>query len=104
MGGEYFLFFSPVFNIADSAIFIGVATILVSQKRFFKEHADESGTVTTTVTETSITRSEEVIVTYSENGIEEQTFADDLTEIKQPASEKENNTNELKEGNSAIGL
>lgn len=37
VGGEYFLFFSPVFNIADSSIFIGVATILIFQKKFFKE-------------------------------------------------------------------
>lgn len=36
-GGEYFEFFSPVFNIADSSIFIGVATILISQRRFFAE-------------------------------------------------------------------
>lgn len=45
-GGEYFLFFSPVFNIADSSIFIGVVTILLLQKRFFKdkhhhEHVEE---------------------------------------------------------------
>jgi signal peptidase II len=37
VGGDYFLFFSPVFNIADSAIFIGVVVILFSQKVFFKE-------------------------------------------------------------------
>lgn len=36
-GGEYFLFFSPVFNIADSSIFVGVASILIFQKKFFKE-------------------------------------------------------------------
>ena len=36
-GGEYFIFFRPVFNIADSAIFIGIAIILIMQKRFFKE-------------------------------------------------------------------
>ncbi|MEQ8362471.1 MAG: lipoprotein signal peptidase [Cyclobacteriaceae bacterium] len=41
VGGEYFLFFSPVFNIADSSIFIGVATILIFQKRFFKENFSE---------------------------------------------------------------
>ncbi|MEZ4946554.1 MAG: lipoprotein signal peptidase [Cyclobacteriaceae bacterium] len=41
VGGEYFLFFSPVFNIADSSIFIGVATILIFQKRFFKESLSE---------------------------------------------------------------
>jgi signal peptidase II len=44
VGGEHFLFFSPVFNIADSSIFIGVVTILIMQKRFFrhKESADNS--------------------------------------------------------------
>lgn len=36
-GGDYFIFFRPVFNIADSAIFIGIALILIFQKRFFKE-------------------------------------------------------------------
>lgn len=38
VGGEYFLFFSPVFNIADSSIFLGVASILIFQKRFFKDN------------------------------------------------------------------
>ncbi len=36
LGGKYFEFFSPVFNIADSSIFLGVVTILIMQKRFFK--------------------------------------------------------------------
>jgi signal peptidase II len=36
-GGESFLFFSPVFNIADSSIFIGVVVILIFQRRFFRE-------------------------------------------------------------------
>ena len=35
-GGEHFLFFRPIFNIADSAISIGVFIILLNQKRFFK--------------------------------------------------------------------
>lgn len=35
IGGSYFEFFSPVFNIADSSIFLGVVTILIFQKRFF---------------------------------------------------------------------
>ncbi len=41
-GGEYFEFFSPVFNIADSSIFIGVATILISQRRFFADQFAET--------------------------------------------------------------
>ncbi len=34
-GGERYLFFSPVFNIADSSITTGVISILVFQKSFF---------------------------------------------------------------------
>ena len=34
VGGDPFLFFSPVFNIADSSIFIGVTSIIIFQKRF----------------------------------------------------------------------
>jgi len=33
LGGTYFAF--PIFNLADSSIFIGVVTILLFQKRFF---------------------------------------------------------------------
>lgn len=42
VGGDHFLFFSPVFNIADSSIFIGVVTILIMQKRFFKHKETET--------------------------------------------------------------
>lgn len=34
-GNRYFVFFRPVFNIADSAITIGVFVIIFFQKRFF---------------------------------------------------------------------
>ncbi|GAA4831899.1 lipoprotein signal peptidase [Algivirga pacifica] len=34
VGGNRFIFFSPVFNIADSAIFIGVVIILIFQNKF----------------------------------------------------------------------
>lgn len=41
-GGEQFEFFSPIFNIADASISIGVITLLVFQKRFFKKKKDET--------------------------------------------------------------
>ena len=36
-GGDNFIFFRPVFNIADSSITVGVTLILIFQKRFFKK-------------------------------------------------------------------
>lgn len=42
--GETYEFFRPVFNIADTAISIGVISILVFQKRYFKDQfVDEVG-------------------------------------------------------------
>jgi len=35
--GETFLFFSPVFNIADSSISIGIGIILVFYRKYFAE-------------------------------------------------------------------
>ncbi|MCU4165499.1 lipoprotein signal peptidase [Carboxylicivirga caseinilyticus] len=37
VGGNTFIFFRPVFNIADSSITIGIFSILLFQKKFFKE-------------------------------------------------------------------
>lgn len=37
-GGDYFIFFQPVFNIADASISVGVIAILLFQKRFFRKH------------------------------------------------------------------
>jgi signal peptidase II len=55
VGGDYFLFFSPVFNIADSSIFIGVVTILLFQRRFFKEKfTDDHSHASTTTVETAV--------------------------------------------------
>ena len=36
-GGESFTFFRPVFNVADSAITVGVASILIFHRKFFKQ-------------------------------------------------------------------
>lgn len=39
LGGKEFEFFSPIFNIADASISVGVLTLLAFQKRFLnKEH------------------------------------------------------------------
>jgi signal peptidase II len=63
VGGNYFEFFSPVFNIADSSIFLGVATILLYQRRFFRER--EEGMIEV-VSQTSL---QEQHLTISENGV-----------------------------------
>ncbi|MFN6944185.1 MAG: lipoprotein signal peptidase [Cytophagaceae bacterium] len=39
-GGQYYPLW-PIFNIADASIFVGVATILIMQKKFFKEEPKE---------------------------------------------------------------
>jgi signal peptidase II len=36
-GGEHFVFFSPVFNVADASITTGVGIFLIFQKHFFTE-------------------------------------------------------------------
>ena len=40
-GGEHFLFFKPVFNIADTAITLGVINILLFQRSFFSNNQEE---------------------------------------------------------------
>lgn len=42
MGGKYVSLW-PIFNIADSSIFIGVALILLNQSRFFREEEVQPG-------------------------------------------------------------
>lgn len=42
MGGEYYALW-PIFNIADSSIFLGVALILIFQKRFMVNQASVVG-------------------------------------------------------------
>lgn len=37
LGGDEFIFFRPVFNIADSSISVGVVLLIIFQKRFFKK-------------------------------------------------------------------
>ena len=59
-GGEPFEFFRPIFNLADAAISTGVITILVFQKRFFRQrnssgqnHTVETGALVDDVSQVS---------------------------------------------------
>ena len=51
-GGKYFTFFRPVFNIADSAITVGVLSIIIFQRSFFTETGLGETTAETAETET----------------------------------------------------
>jgi signal peptidase II len=50
-GGEEYIFFRPVFNIADAAISVGVAIILIFQKRYFKEEIKEEASINSEIVE-----------------------------------------------------
>ncbi len=50
-GGEEYIFFRPVFNIADASISIGVAIILIFQKRYFKEEIKEEASINSEIVE-----------------------------------------------------
>ncbi len=64
IGGEEWLFFSPIFNVADASITIGVLSILLFQRRFFRE-------------ELSAHPTSDVSAVVSEEGVED-TPKDDL--------------------------
>jgi signal peptidase II len=40
-GGQFFVFFRPVFNIADAAISVGVFFLLIFQKKWFPEQSEQ---------------------------------------------------------------
>ena len=52
-GGNPFIFFRPVFNIADSAISVGIFSILVFYRRYFNKPTEEAKEETTEVENTS---------------------------------------------------
>jgi signal peptidase II len=56
-GGQNFLFFREVFNVADSAITIGVASLLIFQKKFYKHQQSTENTETTSETEAGSSKS-----------------------------------------------
>jgi signal peptidase II len=66
-GGEAFTFFSPVFNVADSSITIGVFMIIIFQKRFFGKKKQEENVAGDNTTSTLTTSSTESIPPVNEN-------------------------------------
>nr|WP_294906033.1 lipoprotein signal peptidase [uncultured Lacibacter sp.] len=59
-GGKPFTFFQAIFNIADASISTGVITILVFQKRFFKQ-SKEDETNTTVETDSNVSDDTQVM-------------------------------------------
>lgn len=45
MGGQFFVFFNAVFNVADAAISVGVFIIFIFQKQFFSQKILQTPTV-----------------------------------------------------------
>ncbi|MGZ3835085.1 MAG: lipoprotein signal peptidase [Mucilaginibacter sp.] len=50
-GGQEYIFFRPVSNLADSAISVGVILILINQKHYFKHHTPEASAPNSEVVE-----------------------------------------------------
>lgn len=50
-GGEEFVFFRPVFNLADAAISVGVILILIFQKKYFKEDVKDEVSINSEIVE-----------------------------------------------------
>ena len=57
-GGESFLFFRPVFNVADSSISVGVMLLLLFQKSFFPHHVVQEANNNDAVQETAVQQQE----------------------------------------------
>ena len=101
VGGEEFLFFSPVFNIADSSIFIGVATILLWQKKFFPEAhrlIDEEEEQVTMVEYSEKVQTE--IITFNNHSVagditQQKPIQNGLDSTKSPVEKKEEDSSTI---------
>ena len=76
VGGKDFLFFRPIFNVADVAISVGVISILLFQRSFFSSEANlnkaetSSDIAHTTAKVESLTPTEEVEIKVDEMNLE----------------------------------
>ena len=48
-GGDFFIFFRPIFNIADTAISVGIGLMLLNQKDIFKEEKEKLESTSTNI-------------------------------------------------------
>lgn len=86
LGGKFFTFFSPVFNLADSSITIGVLYILIFQRHFFKTHPEEKETIPQTTAKETPTSTDSPEHNKTENP---STEGNSLADEEQEESDKE---------------
>ena len=48
VGGEHFVFFQPVFNLADAAISVGIITLILFYSKYLTAHPDNSNNANAT--------------------------------------------------------
>ncbi len=91
--GERFEFFRPVFNIADASISIGIITIMLFQKKFFKSNEETPVTETSSLETEQITETTEEVINPTSDSIEP--FNDVVKnegEINEESKESDNET------------
>jgi signal peptidase II len=66
LGGDHFIFFRPVFNVADSAITCGVISLLIFQRKFFNTPKETTGDNIEDIKEDSSSESSDSILAADE--------------------------------------
>jgi signal peptidase II len=66
LGGDHFIFFRPVFNVADSAITTGVLSLLIFQRKFFQSQDENHSDKTEDPKEKVFTEQNDEIITADE--------------------------------------
>ncbi|TNE79289.1 MAG: lipoprotein signal peptidase [Bacteroidetes bacterium] len=79
LGGDRFIFFRPIFNLADTSISLGVLFILLFQRRYFLKQALSDGPVDS-ATETAIEYQEVTPNTESSDTTEVSSESEESTE------------------------
>ena len=88
VGGQDFLFFRPIFNVADVAISVGVISILLFQRSFFSSEANLNTAEISS--ETALDPTERIELSLSNEEVEKQEIT---------AEEKDLGTNDEKQKN-----